>query len=153
MATPIDRDDSQQPTVQTGVWIDEHDWLHRIFKSAENRSPKFRLPDLLSACVSLAIGCKQEQRRLVEYLETRLTLRDPGTERRSCDIWCTQFEQLMQAHRAAWNRFPNPMFEIDHITTACVAIAMQRPDGPAQVLQQARQNLLERAQARRATAN
>lgn len=153
MATPIDHADCQQPTVQTGVWADEHDWLHRIFKSTENRSPKFRFPDLLGACVSLAVGCEDGQQRLVEYLETRLTLRDPKTERRSCDIWSAQFDQLMQAHRAAWNRFPNPMFELDQITTACVAIAMVHVDGPAQVLHQARLNLLERAQARRVATN
>ena len=152
MATPIDRDD-RQPTVQTGVWIEEHDWLHRIFKSPENRSPKFRFPDLLSACVSLAVDSEDGQQRLVEYLETRLTQRDPKTERRSCDIWNAQFEQLMGAHRAAWNRFPNPMFEIDHITTGCVAITMSLPDAQASVLRQARLNLLARAKARGVTTN
>jgi len=151
MATPIDPD-GQQLTVQTGLWIEEHDWLFSVFKSPENHSPKFRLPDLLSACVSLAVGCEDGQRRLLDYLETRLTARDPGTRRRSCDIWRAQFEQVMQAHQAPWNRFPNPMFALDHITTACVAIAMSRPDGQADVLRQARLNLLERGKARRTTS-
>ena len=85
------------------------------------------------------------QRRLVEYLVTQLTLRNPRTERRSCDIWAVQFELVMAAHRAPWNRFPNPMFELDQITTACVAVAMSLPDGHAQVLGQARLNLRDRA--------
>jgi hypothetical protein len=146
MANPIDRDEHTS-TVQTRVWIDEHDWLHRIFKSPDNTSPKFRFPDLLSACVSLVLASDEGQRRLVEYLVTRLTLRNPRTERRSCDIWSAQFDQLMQAHRAPWNRFPNPMFELDHLSTACVAVAMSRPDGEAVVLRQARMNLLARTRA------
>lgn len=146
MANPIDRDE-RYPTVQTRVWIEEHDWLHRIFKSPDNTSPKFRFPDLLSACVSLSVTSDDGQRRLVEYLVTQLTLRDPRTERRSCDIWSAQFDQLMQAHRAPWNRFPNPMFELDHLSTACVALAMSLPDGEAAVLRQARTNLLARARA------
>jgi hypothetical protein len=101
----------------------------------------------------LAVDSEDGQQRLVEYLETRLTQRDPKTERRSCDIWNAQFEQLMGAHRAAWNRFPNPMFEIDHITTGCVAIAMSLPDAQASVLHQARLNLLARAKARGVATN
>ena len=114
---PIDRD-VRPPTVQTGILIEEHGWLHRLFKAPYNTSPKFRFPDLLSACVSLAMSSDDSRRRLVEYLVTQLTLRDPGTERRSCDIWPAQFDQLWQTHRAPWNRFPNPMFELDHLTTA-----------------------------------
>ena len=86
MANPIDSDE-RHPTVQTRVWIEEHSWLHLLFKSPRNTSPKFRFPDLLSACVSLAMSSDDSRRRLVEYLVTQLTLRDPGTERRSCDIW------------------------------------------------------------------
>ena len=146
MANQIDRDEHTS-TVQTRVWVEEHGWLHRIFKSPDNTSPKFRFPDLLSACVSLAVASDDGQRRLVEYLVTQLTLRDPRTERRSCDIWSAQFDQLMEAHRAPWNRFPNPMFELDHLATACVALAMSLSDGEAVVLRQARVNLLARAKA------
>ena len=106
---------------------------------------EFRFPDLLGACVSLAFRDPPSQRRLVEYLVTQLTLRNPRTERRSCDIWAVQFELVMAAHRAPWNRFPNPMFELDQITTACVAVAMSLPDGDALVLGQARLNLRDRA--------
>ena len=141
---PIDRE-LRPATVQTGIWVDEHDWLHRLFKSPHNRSPRFRFPDLLGACVSMALRDAECQRRLVEYLVTRLTLRNPRTERRSCDIWAPQFELLMAVHRAPWNRFPNPMFELDHIATGCVAVAMTHPDAVALVLRQARLNLLERA--------
>ncbi|HSM20938.1 MAG TPA: hypothetical protein VK876_01885 [Rubrivivax sp.] len=76
---------------------------------------------------------------------TQLTLRNPRTERRNCGIWAAQFELVMAAHRAPWNRFPNPMFELDQITTACVAVTMFLPDGQALVLGQARLNLRDRA--------
>ena len=84
---------------------------------------------------------------------TQLTLRNPRTERRSCDIWAVQFELVMAAHRAPWNWFPNPMFELDHLTTACVAVAMTLPDGEAAVLRQARTNLLARSRTNGPTAN
>ena len=64
-----------------------------------------------------------------------------------------QFDQLLQTHRAPWNRFPNPMFELDHLTTACVAVAMTLPDGEAAVLRQARTNLLARSRTNGPTAN
>ena len=109
------------------------------------RGPKFRFPDLLGACVWLSFRDAPSQRRLVEYLLTQLTLRNPRTERRNCGIWAAQFELVMAAHRAPWNRFPNPMFELDQITTACVAVTMFLPDGQALVLGQARLNLRDRA--------
>lgn len=142
----IDRD-GRRSTVQSRVWIDEHDWLHTVFKSPDNTSPKFRFPDLLSACVSLALGDDASEERLVEYLVNRLTLRDPKTERRSCDLWTPQYERLLVAHRASWNSFPNPMFELDHLTTACVAVARALPDAEMAVLRQARANFLARASA------
>ena len=144
MATRIDCDE-RRPTVQTRVWIDEHDWLHGIFKSPHNTSPKFRFPDLLSACVSLAFRDSPNRERLITYVVTQLSLRDPQTERRSCDIWAPQFELLLDAHRGPWNRFPNPMFELDHLTTACVALAMASPNAEAMVLREARSNFLARA--------
>jgi len=146
MPVPIDRDE-RRSTVQTRVWKEEHDWLHRVFKSPSNTSPRFRLPDLLSACVSMALADADGQQRLVEFLVTQHAMRDPNCTRRSCDIFQSQFEQVMEAHRAPWNRFPNPMFELDHITTGCVAIAMALPDGEARVLRQARSNMLARAKA------
>lgn len=84
MAHPIDRDE-RRSTVQTRVWLEEHDWLHRIFKSSNNTSPKFRLPDLLSACASMALADTGDQQQLVEFMVTRQTLRDPKCERRSYD--------------------------------------------------------------------
>ena len=86
MAHPIVRDE-RASTVRTSVWIEEHDWLHRLYKSPDNTSPKFRIPDLLSACVALTLSQPENQRRLVEYLSTRHALRDPRGPGRSCDIF------------------------------------------------------------------
>ena len=152
MPHPIDRDEHRS-TVQTRVWLDEHDWLHRIFKSPNNTSPRFRLPDLLSACVSMALADSTAQQQLVEIIVSRPTRRDSKCERRSCDIFSTQFAQVMVAHRAPWNRFPNPMFKLDHIITACVTVVMAGPDAEARVLAQARANFLARTQASGLTTN
>ena len=67
-------------TVQTGIWIEEHGWLHRLFKSPDNTSPRFRFPDLLGACVSLTLGNTQTHHRRVQYLATQLPLPDPRRE-------------------------------------------------------------------------
>ena len=132
-------------TIQTRVWIDEHDWLHRLFRTKHNTSPRFRLADLLSACVSIALSSDSCERSLVEYLVNEMTLRDPLSERRSCDMWQTQYELVLSAHRASWNRAPNPMFEIDQLTTACVAVVMRQPSNEVTVLHQARNNLRARS--------
>lgn len=133
------------PTVQTRVWLDEHEWLGSLYKSRRNSSPRFRMGDLLSACVSLALVTDAVEQSLVEYLVNGLTRRDPQSERRSCDLWAAQYDLLLVAHRASWNRSPNPMFEIDQLTTGCVALVMRRSDSEAAVLRQARANLRARA--------
>jgi hypothetical protein len=152
MAHPIARD-AQASTVRTSVWIEEHDWLHGLYKSSNNTSPKFRIPDLLSACVALTLSQPDNQRLLVEYLTTRHALRDPKCPGRSCDIFPAQFDQVLEAHRAAWNRFPNPMFEIEHILTGCVAVAMSLANGGELVLRQARDNLIARSKGIAASMN
>ena len=152
MEHPIARDE-RASTFRTSVWIEEHDWLHQLYKSSTNTSPKFRIPDLLSACVALVLSQPENQRLLVAYLTTRHALRDPRCPGRSCEIFPAQFEQVLDAHRAAWNRFPNPMFEIEHILTGCVAVAMSMSNGGELVLRQARDNLIARSKATGASAN
>ncbi|WP_144289928.1 hypothetical protein [Ideonella sp. A 288] len=136
--------EGRSSVVQTSIWITEHDLLYRLLKSPVNTVPRFRYPDLLGACIALALRDADSQRPVIEFLITQLTLRDPSMARRSCEIWPTEFELLLSAHRAPWNRFPNPMFMLDDIATACVALAMARPDGHALVVSQARINLRER---------
>lgn len=145
MEPTTDRD-QHSSIVHTGVWLPEYEWLHALFRNRDNASPKFRLPDLLSACVSLALANTDTQQQLVELVVTQ----EPGRgkrARRSCDIFAKQFAQVMEAYRAPWNRFPNPRFEINHVTSGCVTVVMAWPDGAAQVLAQARVNFLERARA------
>lgn len=152
MEHPIARDE-RASTVRTSVWTEEHDWLHQLYKSPNNTSPKFRIPDLLSACVALVLSQPENQRLLVAYLTTRHALRDPRCHGRSCEIFPAQFEQVLDAHRAAWNRFPNPMFEIEHILTGCVAVTMSLSSGGELVLRQARDNLIARSKATGASVN
>lgn len=145
MAQPIGRDEDCSSTVSTSVWIEEHEALHRLFKSPGNSSPKFRFPDLLSACVSLVLGEADGQRQLIAYLTSRHLQRHPKTRRRSCQIFQAQFDQAMSAHRADWNRFPNPCFDLDQILTGCVLVALEAENGASRVLQRARDNLQARS--------
>ena len=46
--------DSEHPeTIETRLWLEEHDWLYGLLRSEDNVSPTFRFPDLISASVSL----------------------------------------------------------------------------------------------------
>ena len=144
MAKPIDPVD-QLATVQTRVWLEEHEWLHEIFRSSRNTTPRFRLSDLLSSCISIALVSRDAERLLVAYLDDQLTLRDPRTERRTCNVFKAQFDQLLNAHRASWNREPHPMFDLDHVATACVAVVRLQDDPISKVLAQARANFIARS--------
>lgn len=134
-------------TVQTRVWLTEHEWLHQVFSCGANHSPRFRLPDLLGACVSLALCSPEGVAKLRAFLVTELSSRDPRQARRTCHVWCEQFDILMLQHRAPWNCHPNPKFELDAIATACVAVARAGDDAVAAVLRQARANLTARARS------
>jgi hypothetical protein len=147
MAKPIDHVDPVDllSTVQTRVWLEEHEWLHEIFRSSLNTTPRFRLSDLLSACISIALASRDSERALVAYLDGQLTRRDPRTPRRTCHMFKAQFEQLITAHRASWNREPHPMFDLDHLATACVAVVRLHDEAINKVLAQARENFLARS--------
>lgn len=134
----------EEQTVTTRLAAREHDWLHEVYLRHDNRGPKFRMPDLLSACVALAIDAgTPDAKLLLDCLVDDIARRD-RTGCRSCDIWPAQFELLMRAHRAPWNTFPHPKFELDQLATACVALVRARADAAAQVLAQARLNYFAR---------
>lgn len=131
-------------TVETQLWLDEHEWLHALLKSAHNVSPTFRFPDLISACVALVLGESGGADRLFRYLGKELVLRDPRTPRRREYLWREQFDQLRELQMSQANRHPNPMFQLDQLTTACVALARRSDDAAARVLRQARLNMAKR---------
>ena len=144
----------QASTITGRIWLPEHDWLHAVFLSRDNTAPKFRHPDLLSACVEMVLQDRDARPAVVEFLQKVLTRRDPHTARRSCDVWSPQFELLLAVHREAWNKFPNPRYDLDQIATACVALARMRAgdDGSA-VIAQARVNVSARCSGEQGLAS
>lgn len=132
-------------TVETRVWAEEHHWLHGLFKSSANVAPTFRFPDLISACVTLAFTAPAGSAQLFTYMRTRLALRDQraGGLRKE-DMWRQQYQLLLAAQRSPDNQHPNPNFQLDQFTTACIALARARDEGGTPVLHQARLNLAER---------
>jgi|JI8StandDraft_1071087.scaffolds.fasta_scaffold123607_2 hypothetical protein len=135
--------------VMTRVWLAEHDWLHSVYASSSNHSPKFRFPDLLSACIALVLASTDAMSALQRFLSTELGARDATSARRSCHVWRRQFDDLLREHRAPWNSHPNPRFDLDDIATGCVAVVRAGHDPVARVLQQARLNFAARAAADR----
>lgn len=129
---------AQPATVQTRVWLPEHQWLHSVFSSDQNRVPTFRFVDLFSACVSLALSEPDAHARLHHFLVTELVSRDLKSPRRTCHVWQRQFDTLLKAYRAPWNSHPNPRFDLDAIATGCVAMVRSGATPVARTLSQAR---------------
>ena len=134
----------QDDTVETQLWIDEHDWLHALLRSADNVSPTFRFPDLISACVSLVFADPQPNERIFAYLGKELVLRNPRTPRRREFMWREQFQLLRDLQLSDANRHPHPMFQLDQLTTACVALIRGTEKAADRVLHQARTNMARR---------
>jgi hypothetical protein len=144
VASPTEESDTQD-VIETRLWLEEHDWLYRLLRSAENVSPTFRFPDLISACVSLVFEHHDAPARIFRFLGTELVLRSPQTPRRRESMWRPQYELLLALQRSPANRHPNPKFQLDQLTTACVALCRTADGSGAAVLRQARCNMAERS--------
>ena len=137
----IDRED----VIETRLWLEEHDWLYRLLRSEDNVSPTFRFPDLISASVSLVFTHQDAPCRIFRYLGTELVLRSPETPRRRESMWRHQYQLLLDLQRSPANRHPNPKFQLDQLTTACVALCRAEDGSGAGILRQARRNMAERS--------
>jgi hypothetical protein len=144
VASPTEESDTQD-VIETRLWLEEHDWLYRLLRSTENVSPTFRFPDLISACVSLVFEHHDAPARIFRFLGTELVLRSPQTPRRRESMWRPQYELLLALQRSPANRHPNPKFQLDQLTTACVALSRIEDGSGAAVLRQARCNMAERS--------
>jgi len=144
--TPIPSAQDHQDTIETRLWLEEHVWLYKQLRSENNLSPTFRFPDLIAACVSLVFSHEDAPVRIFRFLGTRLVLRAPQTPRRRESMWRQQYELLLEVQRSPANRHPNPKFQLDQLTTACVALCRDQDESGTSILQQARHNMAERAQ-------
>ena len=143
----------QDDSVETQLWLEEHEWLHTLQRSPNNVSPTFRFPDLISACVSLVFADAAAGSRIFAYLGQELVLRNPRTPRRREFMWHEQFQMLRALQMSEANRHPNPMFQLDQLTTACVALVRASDAAAEHVLLQARRNVAVRAARQRETAS
>ena len=132
-------------TVETRLWLEEHQWLLALLHSAANVAPTFRMPDLVSACVSLVFLQAGAPARIFAFLGTQLVLRPPLTPRRREAMWRAQYDLLLAVQRSPANRHPHPKFQLDQLTTACVALCQATPGAEDLVLRQSRLNMAERA--------
>lgn len=133
-------------TISTRVWLDEYLFLQSVYASADNGSPKFRLPDLISACVSVVFAEADPATRIFSYLHTELVLRDPNSARRQEAMWRPQYQLLLALQRSPANCHPHPQFKLDHFTTACIALVRAAGERAIRdILEQARCNTAQRA--------
>lgn len=130
--------------VETRLWMEEHNWLYALLHSSDNTAPTFRIPDLLSACVAIVFCRDDAAERIFGFLGTALVMRPPTTPRRRESLWRPQYELLHELQCSPANRHPNPKFQLDQLTTACVALCQQADPSGAAVLRQARLNMVER---------
>ncbi len=138
-------DSPNADTIETRLWLQEHQWLQSVLHSGANAAPTFRMPDLVSACVSLVFLHEGAPERIFSVLASDLVLRPPLTPRRRESLWRAQYELLLAVQRSPANRHPNPRFQLDHLTTACVALCQAMPGAESLVLRQSRLNMAERA--------
>jgi hypothetical protein len=132
-------------TIDTYVWTDEYDFLRSLYDSADNTSPKFRFPDLISACVSLVFHDDDAADLIFDYLRSELVLRNPNTTRRREAMWKAQYNLLLALQRSRANKHPYPQFQLDQFTTTCVALVRLAGDAQRRIFDQARKNTAERA--------
>ena len=138
--------DAEYPdTIETRLWLEEHDWLYTVLRGEDNVSPTFRFPDLISACVSIVFLHDDAATRIFDFLGTQLVMRSPQMPRRREAMWRQQYELLLAVQRSPANRHPNPKFQLDQLTTACVALCRRFNGADALVLRQARLNMAERS--------
>ena len=131
--------------IETRLWLEEHDWLYGLLHSTDNVSPTFRFPDLISASVSLLFTHQDAPVRIFKFLGTELVLRSPQAPRRREMMWRRQYQFLLELQRSPANRHPNPKFQLDQLTTACVALCRGWDASGTGILQQARRNMATRA--------
>ena len=144
LARPVEAK-RQEDTIDTYVWTDEYDFLRSLYDSADNTSPKFRFPDLISACVALVFHDDNAAERIFDYLRSELVLRNPNMPRRHEAIWKAQYNLLLGLQRSRANKHPYPQFQLDQLTTTCVALVRLAGDAQRRIFDQARQNTAERA--------
>ncbi|TXT31925.1 MAG: hypothetical protein FD131_848 [Rhodocyclaceae bacterium] len=142
---PPSRGNDLQDVIETRLWLEEHDWLYGLLRSQGNISPTFRFPDLISSCVSLVFTHQDASARIFQFLWTELVLRAPLTARRRESMWRQQYQLLLDLQRSPANRHPNPKFQLDQLTTACVALCRAWDESGADILRQARHNMATRA--------
>ena len=142
---PTTQDIDPQETIETRLWLEEHVWLYKLLRSEQNVAPTFRFPDLIAASVSLVFVHNDAPTRIFGFLGTQLVLRAPQTPRRRESMWHQQYDLLLDLQRSPANRHPNPKFQLDQLTTACVALCRKEDETGASILQQARRNMAERA--------
>ena len=135
----------QEDTIDTYVWTDEYDFLRSLYDSVDNTSPKFRFPDLISACVSLVFHDDNAAALIFDYLRSELVLRNPNTTRRREAMWKAQYGLLLELQRSRANKHPYPQFQLDQFTTTCVALVTLAGDAQRRIFDQARKNTAKRA--------
>ncbi|MDE2298485.1 MAG: hypothetical protein KGK18_09995 [Burkholderiales bacterium] len=153
LTIPAPRPVGLPDTIETRLWVEEHDKLFGLLRSDANVSPTFRFPDLIGACVSLVFAHDDAAPRIFRFLSTELMLRPANTMRRRESMWRTQYDLLLALQRSPANRHPNPKFQLDQLTTACVALGLETDASGAAVLRQARINIALRASQQRTATN
>ena len=143
LAFPLNEGEAHD-VIETRLWLNEHDWLYSLLRSEENVSPTFRFPDLISACVSLIFKHPDPCAHIFQFLGTELVLRPPQTPRRRESMWRPQYQLLLDLQRSPANRHPNPKFQLDQLTTACVALCQALDKSGESILRQARRNMAAR---------
>jgi hypothetical protein len=132
-------------TIETRLWLEEHEWLYGLLRSERQRLADLPLPGPDQRLRVAGVPARRRAARIFDFLGTQLVLRPPLTPRRRESMWRPQYELLLAVQRSPANRHPNPKFQLDQLTTACVALCRQHEGADTLVLRQARLNMADRS--------
>lgn len=145
MPSPTPHAGSGSGSVDARLLKEEHDWLVSISRDPANSSPKFRLPDLIGACVTIVFEQDDPLDVIFHILHSTVILRGSDAARRQERIFEGDFTSLQEIQRSPANRYPNPCFSLDQIVSACVAYVRTQGVEARDLFDRARANTARRA--------
>jgi hypothetical protein len=134
--SPPSEEGKAHHVIETRLWLEEHDWLYRLLRSEDNVSPTFRFPDLISASVSLVFTHQDAPVASSGFSGPSLFSARPKHRAAANRCGGTSTSCCWTCNVPA-NRHPNPKFQLDQLTTACVALCRAEDGSGAGILRQA----------------
>jgi hypothetical protein len=141
------RDAELQDVIETRLWLEEHDWLYRLLRSDRQCVADLPLPrsHQRQRLAGLRAFTMRRQSHLPVPRYRAWYFARPTHRAAANRCGGSQYQLLLDLQRSPANRHPNPKFQLDQLTTACVALCRAEDGSGSSILRQARRNMAERS--------